>query len=67
MNIPRGCYRSRLCHDCMDELECSGWLTNPEPDTLQRGVCERCGKTKSVTKIYRYTLTCRERARRGME
>lgn len=65
--IPKGVFRKRLCIECVDNLERSGWLTHPEKDTTQRGVCERCGYTKSVTKIYRYTLTARERARRGME
>lgn len=65
--IPKGVFRKRLCIECVDDLERSGWLTNPEKDTAQRDVCERCGYTKSVTKIYRYTLTARERARRGME
>lgn len=67
MPILKGVYRKRLCLDCVDDLEHEGFMTNPEKDTLQRGVCERCGRCKSVTKIYRYTLSSRERARRRMD
>lgn len=65
--IPKGVFRKRLCLDCVGELEFLGFLTSPEKDTAQRGECERCGQMRSVTKIYRYTLSCRERARRGMD
>lgn len=64
---PPDTFRKRLCPECMDDLEHMGYLTNPEKGTMERGVCERCGKNRPITRIYRYTLSCKERARRGMD
>lgn len=66
MRIPEGCFRRRLCIDCKADLEADGYLTHPERDTMRRGDCERCGRMKSVTAVYRYTLSWRERKRRGL-
>lgn len=63
--IPKGVFRKRLCLECVDDLERDGFLTNPERSTTKRDTCERCGYVKSITRVYRYTLTARERARRA--
>ncbi len=66
MNPPEGVYRKRLCRDCVDYLESCGNLTNPEYSSEARALCEICHKEKA-TKMYRYTLTARERWRRGLD
>lgn len=64
---PPGTFRKRVCPECVDELEQLGFLTNSERGTTARGECERCGRNRPVTRIYRYTLSCKERARRGLD
>ena len=64
---PPETYRKRLCVRCKDDLEAEGYLTNYEAGTCLRGTCERCGAEKTITEVYRYTLTARERKRRGLD
>lgn len=60
---PPGAFRKRLCLPCADKLERSGYLTNPEKDSAARGICELCKQAKTVTRVYRYTLSCETRAK----
>lgn len=54
---------ARLCMSCMDDMAAE-YIIQPtkaqrrEPhfDTWKPGVCERCGKKKSMTKLRRYTM-----------
>lgn len=64
---PPETYRKRLCYQCKESLESEGYITNSEFGSCLRGTCERCGKEKIVSEIYRYTLSARERNRRGLK
>ena len=59
-------HRKRLCRDCVDYLEMCGNITNSEYGSERKAMCELCLKEKQ-TKVYRYTLTARERWRRGLD
>ena len=63
---PDGCYRRRLCLECKVDLMADGYLLNSEDAFPQRGTCERCGKRKVLSAVFRYTLSAKERERRGL-
>lgn len=63
---PVGTFRKRLCGCCVEDLRDNGYLAEPEAGPPKMIPCERCGG-KSMTKVYRYTLSARERAKRGLD
>jgi len=63
---PEGCYRKRLCLKCKVELQVDGYFMHGEDFLPSEGTCERCKKKSAATNIYRYTLSAKERERRGL-
>lgn len=64
---PKDTYRKRLCGACLIDLQHDGYITAYEDGTCVRGSCEMCGKQKQIVGVYRYTLSARERKRRGLD
>lgn len=63
---PEGCYRKRLCLKCKTDLLVEGYFMRGEEFLPSEGTCERCKKKSAATNIYRYTLSAKERERRGL-
>jgi len=47
-------------------LQVDGYFMHGEDFLPSEGTCERCKKKSAATNIYRYTLSAKERERRGL-
>lgn len=65
---------ARLCIDCCIEMEpdylirpTKSQVCDPNKDRWEKGVCERCGKEKRMTKKRRFLMRGKVKRERGLD